>query len=79
MKNLLGNLRVKDIIKEFKSLDIRDNANHERILILLYILNDIDKTKNRCLYSFCRTIDEAIECWKSANNFANTIRNSCGL
>ena len=65
MKNLLGNLKGRQIIKEINDLDIRDNTNHERILILLYILMDMKRTKNRCLYNLCRNVDEAIGCWEN--------------
>jgi len=69
----------KEIRKEIKSLDIKKSKNHDRILILLYILQDMNRTKNQCLFNLCRDVNEAIEVWKSENNWADTIRNSLGL
>lgn len=79
MKNLLGNLKSEDVMKEIKSLDVKDSKNHEKILILLYILDNMNRNKNRCVYNLCRNMDEAIRFWKDADGFVSMIRNSCRL
>jgi len=66
-------MNSKEIRKEIKSFDIKDNKNHERILILLYILRDMNRTKNQCLFNLCIDANQAIEIWKSANDWANSL------
>ena len=69
---------TKDFWKELKSLDLKKD-NYERIICLLYILDSINKSKNKEIYRNCKTIDEAIKDYIDASNFTDMLRNSCNL
>lgn len=72
-------MEAKDFWKELKSLVNKDSWNHERIIILLHILWDIDRSKNEDLYKGCNTMNEAIKAYKEAISLADMVRSSCGL
>lgn len=57
--NFFKHVNSKDITKEIEGLDIDNNL--KRAIALLYILDNMKRTKNKCMYNLCKTVDSAVK------------------